>query len=416
MFAGGSGKANGERDARAQLVEQSKKLRDEMRPHQDERRRLFDSKNRIRDELKRKTGEVQEAKDRLPFRTIPEMETRVRELEAQIETGQYKLIEEKQILAEISKLKKARRALESIDGASSDVGTMKLRLDKLNTEISAKDDVIAKYRAELDGISKKLDEMAGSRKEAQQERDARQALIDKAKKDIEEGRKEKQALYDELKVAKRAQAEARVKREARRAEMDRRRELEDKLENLEEKLLAFNPETATDRKVSECNNLKAFFQELTGSPGEKDQSGDDKVTDVEKGVRKVQLSEELADAISINKKDKNDDFFVAKGGKKNHQKTTTVASTGTPSASFAKLPFHILSALADLSLPIPSAASDLPKLFEAIEKKKTAISSKQDDAAAEMEKKRQVLEKEIADLKAELAKPIKVKTEEAPQN
>ncbi|PJF19805.1 Patatin-like phospholipase domain protein [Paramicrosporidium saccamoebae] len=396
--------ASGNKDERTLLIEQAKKLREELRPHQEERRRLFEQLNKNRDDLKKKTGEAQEAKDKLPFRSIPEMEDRVRELESKIESGQFKLIEEKQILAEISKLKKARRAFENIDGSGSDVGSMKLRMDKLRTEINGKDEIIGKFRSQADQVSKKLDEMAGSSKEAQAERVNRQAAIDKVKAEIDAAYEERRKAYEEYKTAKKAQAEARVKRDARRAEYDRRRELEDKLEELEEKLLAFNPETANDRKISECNNLKAFFREALGSD-EKDAANE--VAAVEAGIRQVKLSDELADAVAINKK-KPEAFFVAKGGKKNNKNTAT-ASTVVP---LSKLPFHILSALADLSLSIPSTASDVPKLLEAIEAKKSSFTSKKDDAADEKEKQREALEKQVEELKAQLEKPIKTKTEE----
>jgi chromosome segregation ATPase len=379
-----------------------------MRTHQDSRRNLVTQVTKLRDDLKRKTGEAQEAKDKLPFRSIPEMELRVRQLEAQIETGQFKLIEEKQILAEVSKLKKARRELENIDSSSGgDVGSIRLRIEKLRSDIAAKDDVINGLKARVDEISVKLDASAGDKQVAQAQRGERQKLVEKLRKEIDSLYADRRTAFEEYKVAKTAQFEARQKRNARNAEFDRRRELEGKLEELEEKLVAFNPETANDRKIGECNNLKAFFQELVGNG---DDNEKEKVNKVEEGVRKVKLSDELADAIAINKKDADDEYFFApKVKKQNKSIPATSANSVTAPSTFAKLPFHILSALADLSLPIPTSATEVPNLFNAIEKKKSAFANKVDDAAAEKEKQRLAIEEQVADLKRQIEAPIKVK-------
>lgn len=387
-----------------------------MRKHIDEKKRLNDQLAKLREDLKKKTGEVQDAKDKLPFRTIPEMENRVSQLEAQIESGQFKLIEEKQILAEISKLKKMRRALETIDGSSSDVGTMKLRMDKLRTQVSEKDDAINEIKAKLDEVNKKIDEMNGSRAEAQAARQDRSATIDRLKKELDKLYQERRAAYEEYRTAKKAQFEAREKRDAKRAEYERRRGLEDKLEELEERLLAFNPETATDRKISECNNLRAFFAELTGMetssvPG----SVEATVAKTTEGIRQVKLSSDLAGA-EVIRKDDDEYFFAPKKRSNNAGKTMPGAASGAavPSAMAPgtllakKMPYHIMSALADLSLPIPTAVSDVPALFRAIDAKKEALSNKQDDAAGEMEEKRAALKEQIEALKKELEKPIKL--------
>ena len=411
LFAGASGKGGttAEREARQILIDQVKSLREEMRTHQDSRRNLITQVTKLRDDLKRKTGEAQEAKDKLPFRTIPEIELRIRQLEAQIETGQFKLIEEKQILAEVSKLKKAKRELENIDSSSGgDVGSIRLRIEKLRSDISAKDDLINGLKSRTDEISTKLDASNGDKQVAQAQRNERQKLVEKLRKEVDNLYAERRTAYEEYKTAKTAQFEARQKRNARNAEFDRRRELEDKLEELEEKLVAFNPETANDRKISECNNLKAFFQELIGENG--NDGKEKEINKVEEGVRKVKLSDELADAIAINKKDADDEYFFAPKTKKQNKNVpvTSTNSINSPS-TFAKLPFHILSALADLSLPIPTSANEVPNLFSAIEKKKIAFASKVDDAAAEKEKQRNAIEEQIADLKKQLEAPIKVK-------
>lgn len=373
-----------------------------MRKLIDEKKLLLTKADKVKEDIKKKTGEAQEMKSKLPYRSIADMDHRIDELESQIESGQFRLIEEKQILAEISKLRKMKKSLDSIDGSSGDVNTIKLRFEKLRGEVAEKDQQINNAKAKVDAIAKKVEELIGNKQESQASKEARSANIDRLKKELEQLYEERKNAIEEFRAAKKAQAEAREKRETRRAEYEKRRELEDKLEKLEEELLAFNSETANDRKISECNNIKAFFSELISGDAEEKAGDAGKIED--DGIRRVQLSSELADAEVIKKGD--DDFFFAPKSKK---QISASKSTPTANASLAKrVPYHIMSALADLSLPIPVTVGDIPALFKAIEAKKAFFLSKQDDAVAEMESRREALKKPIEELRAEIAKPIKI--------
>jgi uncharacterized coiled-coil DUF342 family protein len=390
-----------------------------MRKLIDEKKRLFEQSTKLREDLKKKTGETQEAKEKMPYRTVGEMEQRIRQLEMQIETGQFKLIEEKQILGEISKLNKLRRTLESIDhSTSNDVTSMKLRLDKFRTQIAEKDELINAAKAQVEEITKKLDQMNGVRAEAATARADRSAAIEKHKKELGTLYEERRAAQQEYFAAKKAQFEAREKRDAKRAEYERRQALQEKLEDLEEQLLAFNPETATDKKICECNNIKAFFSELVGTTtsAASNQQSDNSVNGVNAvdpklvdGIRKVKLSSDLAQAEVIKKDD--DAFFFApkkKGSSNGVQSTAAPPAGSVPQSLSKKMPYHILSGLADLNLPIPSTPEDVPKLFKAIEDLKNNWCNKKDEGKAEMEQKREKLKAQIEELKKEIEKPIKI--------
>jgi len=358
---------------------------------------FLDQVQKLRDDLKRKTGEVQEAKDKLPFRTIPEMENRVRELESRIESGQLTLTEEKQTVAEISKLNKARKAFENLDGNSSDAGTMRLRIDAISAKVSEKDEIIKGIRAKLDELNAKFDALNGVKADEESKKKERQAAYEKAKKDLDQAYTQKREAYEEYRKAKQAAAEARIKRDARRAEFDRRRQIEDEIEELEEKLLAFNPETTADKKINECNNLKNFFMELIKEDGVSQETCDG-VSKIESGVRQVKLSNELAGA-EVIVKDRDEYFFAPKPKKGSKQQSSAAPNL---SVSLAKLPLHILSGLADLRLPIPTNRSDIDQLFTEMDKKKTEFSGKQDSASAEKELQRKALQDQIDQLKKKL--------------
>jgi len=344
---GGTGKSRPgvDTDARAALVEEQRQLRAAIRPQMEEKRRLIEQVNRLKEEIEKKAGQAKEAKDKLPFRTTKEMEARIHELEAQIETGQFKLIEEKQILAEVSKLRRARKALDNIDGSASDVGSLRLRIDKIRSEIALKDEAMSSTRVKLDTLQGQINELNGLRSEQMaQQRDSR-ALIDQAKKDLDDAFAQRRTAYEENKTIREQARKAFERRQFAEAEQRRVYKLEEKLESLEEQLLSFNSETATDRKLVECNTIRAFFE--------------------------------------------------------------TVA----PSKKGIKLPLHILAACADLGLPIPSKAAEVPEVIKAIDARKESLLGKQDDGVAEMQQKRQAIIDQIDAIKAEIeTKPAKTET------
>lgn len=395
------------------LFDEQKRLKDEMRPYQEERRLLFEQMEKCKEQLKKKTGEAKELKNKLPFRSIPDMEARVAELEREIESGQLTIKEEKNLLGEISKLKKARRAFESADNSGNDVETIRLRIAQIRAKITESDGALSVLRAKAAEVASKINEHNRANAQTQAKIQDKNAAIEKSKKEINQIYSERREAYEEYRQAKASQYEAKLKRDARRAEFGRRRELEDKIEELEEKLLAFNPETANDLKISECNNIKAFFQ---GS-SEAAEGSEAAVKKVESAIRKVHLGEDLADAIPIAKKSSRDEYVLPPKGKKHGKPASSHAPPSEyAQISFSKLPFHILSAIADLDLPIPTSPADVPSLLSAIEKKKTSFSAIVDKAAAEKEKQRQSLIDEIDKLKKQLDEKSEPPSSEQAEN
>ncbi len=396
---GNVGEATGER---GKLITELKKLREQTKPLQDERRQWAKDAAELREALKKRSSELKDAKDKLPFKTVPELEARIAQYEAQLESGNFKLSEEKQIVTEISKLNRAKKALLNLDSNSNgnDVLSMKARADNLHEKIKARDEQLDTFRSKIDAISSKLDELNGVRKAEKVSKEERQAQIDKLRKELDEAFESRRKTYEENKAQRAAAFEARLKREVRFKEERRCAEIQEKIDDLEERLASYNPESILDKKLAECNNMMSFFAQLTLT--EQPSAKAAEVSSLAAPVgRNVEVSEDLT-KFEVVKKDDNDSFFVGGATKKKGSKKASNSSD-----SLGKLPIHVLAGLSDLNLAIPSSTDQVPILLDALSKVKTAINEKKSELEAsgehQVDPKQKALMDQIAALKLELA-------------
>lgn len=401
---------------RAKIIGELKALREESRPLQDERKAWAKEAADLRDSIKKRGGELKDAKDKLPFKSIPEIEARIAEYEHQLETGSFRLAEEKQIVMEISKLKKAKKALLVLEapvaGKSQDLGSMKARVDVLQEKIKARDGQLDGLRAKIDGLSAKLDEMNGTRATERVSKEERQAQFTKLRADLDEAYEARRKAYEENKVQRAAAYEARLKRDARFKEEARCAEIEERIADLEERIASHNPESLLDKKLAECNNMISFFSSLSGSGAGKAAPTEVAESKLAAPVgRTVTATEEIA-KLEVVKKDEDDVYFLGGSGKsktKKGPKTTTSSSSTQSSSDIGKLPMHVLAGLADLNISIPSASEQLPILLDALNQIKAALEGKKaeleaDGAEQPLDPKTKALMDQLAALKLELDK------------
>jgi len=422
--------------ARGKLISELKALREKIRPLVDERRAWVREAADLREILKKRGGELKEAKDKLRFKSVPEIEARIAQYDQQLEEGRFALSEEKHIIQEISKLNKAKKALLALEAPSAagaksqDLGVMKLRLEQLQDKIKVRDMETDTTRAHIDALSAQLDALYASAGTARISYEERQAQFSKLRAEMDECYETRRRTFTENKARREAAYEARLKRDAKREEEDRREGIMERLADLEERLAAHNPESMMDKKLAECSNMIAFFKNLSGTAAT-EQATKDIASKLAAPVgRTVTASAEIA-ALEVVKKDDADAVFFGaapKGKKKGPKAITSTNSSidhaSTVSAPLGKLPIHVLAGLTDLNLAIPSTHDQLPILLAALHTVQVTIQAKktemeaagQADAAKdeEMDPKMKSLVEQIAALKIELeTKPVEaVKAED----
>lgn len=404
---------------RAKIIGELKALREESRPLQDERKAWAKEAADLRDAIKKRGGELKDAKDKLPFKSIPEIEARIAEYEHQLETGSFRLAEEKQIVMEISKLNKAKKSLIALEapsaaGKSQDLGSMKGRVDVLQEKIKARDGQLDGLRAKIDALSAKLDEMNGTRATERVSKEDRQAQFTKLRAELDEAYEARRKAYEENKAQRAAAFEARLKREARHKEEARRAEIEERIADLEERIASHNPESLLDKKLAECNNMISFFTNLSGGKSAVAEVAENKLA--APVGRTVTATEEIA-KLEVVKKDEDDVYFLGGSGKSKTKKgpKTSNNSCTSNSSDIGKLPIHVLAGLGDLNIAIPSASEQLPILLNALNQIKAALEGKKaeleaDGAEQPVDPKMKALIDQVTALKLELDK----KAEETP--
>lgn len=391
---------------REHLVSKLRDVHDEQKKTIEQRRAVAKEFAGVRELLHKKSTEISSQKDKLPFKNPVEIDRLVAEYEHQLETNAFKLSEERQILQEISKLRKAKRELKSIDGSGSEVGNLKLRLDVLRGKLQECDDSLDTLRAHQESFSEELRKLDGIRSGQQAKSADRQKQIEALKRELDAEYDKRRTAYAENKDARRAQQAVALKAQARREEMRHRQEIEDKIDELEGKLSRLTGNSDVDRHWNECTNLSAFFSAYLPKP----EIACAPEASANKAARQPDAHND--DFVALKPKSERDEEFTFMGikakklAKPKKEPANAPPMPGKPDLS--RLPMPILVALADMSLVPPSDIADVEKLLKTLDARKASLESGRAASQAALADKQQAILMDIDALKAKLEEPAKV--------
>jgi chromosome segregation ATPase len=396
-----SSAASGER---GRVITELKEAREKMRGYREEAGNDMKALKEIQGQIKKQKDDVREQKDKLPYKSIPEIDARVAQLEEKIEVGSFSLSEEKQVLQDISKLKKTKKTLEllesgmSVDGRSStanDLGTLKMKEEVYRQKMTTKFTLVDEQKVKVETLEKELERLDGGKQEAMKRQKARSAEMDKLRKEIDAAYDERRKLIEEHKEAKQRQREQWERNQARRAEEAKREEVEDQIWELEKKMRNLNPASGVDKKIDECVNVANYF----GAIMKPSSSTTTTTTTTTTASKPVAVD---GDFVVLKPKSDRDQVFIQTAT------ATTASSSGSkkkqPSSSdtIGKLPLQILAALADLSLSVPKLESQVPDLLKSLEEKKKGFEGQRAGLLAGVKEQEAKLQAEIDALKAQL--------------
>lgn len=351
------------------------------------------------------------AKDKLSFKNTAEIDRRVAEIEAQLDGGRFTLSEERQMLQEVSKLRKMRKALETLDGSGSDTASLRLRLDQVKLRQGDSDAALAAKKEEIAAVSRQLDELEGVRVAENAKRTDSRTEMDKLRQELDAEHAKKNAAYNEFREAKAAKQTAYLRMVARREEQARQEAIETEIDKIERAMGKLSTESVVDKKWNECTILLNFF--LPFSPSTLN-GGSAPTVAKSLAVDETKLRKPRAMDLStvqvIRKRDQDDEecYFKPaktaqkhKGSRAAETGTTNVATSAAPDLS--RLPFHILAALTDMALPIPkNIDSDVPNLLKTLESRRSELQDHRDASIAEVDARRNALLQEIEVLRAKM--------------
>ena len=372
--------------SRGKVLDQLKALQDgvqkKVRPHSCFCECRFDANEYL------KTKDLQAARGKTQFRTVAEVDTHImyaipmttfqsellmfapRNLEKQVESGSMKLADEKRALQEISQAKRIRRTVEGFQAAQDSIDADRSAADELRQQLDdpeskAISDRYDKIKAELDELKKESDETYAGRTKLFEERDELQAQIT--------------ALFDE----KRASAQqfrdandrywAKVNEDrARRAERARAQRAAEEAQKKLEHAQRLREEASLPAYQAEIEDCQTLIDALSGKSSDtvvlsSSLTAKDEVA----GVPKLELRQvEVATDGLVARKKKGEDeetYFAGKGKRGKKDKIPKVAHETDP---LKNLPFRTITALSKFAIPLPTAASDVPRVIEDLKTKK----------------------------------------------
>lgn len=319
--------------------------------------------------------------------------TTCRNLEKQVESGNMKLADEKRALHEISSTKKSRRAVEGFQADQETIEADRQKIEELRKEL---DDPVSKavserydaIKAELDELKKESDEAYAGRSKLFEERDSIQsqlkALFDEKRESGQRYRDANDRYWNKVNEDRARRAEkARAQRAAEEAQ---------KKKDIAERLLEEAQAPAFQAQIEDCQTLIDFFSgKHSGNIAYKSTPLTTK-TEVA-GVPKLELRqvEAQVEGVIVRKKkgDEQDAYFVGgkskskskskKGSKVNGSGQDGAATPTSPTSANSSLnvPLPTLSALLSLSIPPPAANTDVPRIIEDLNTKKTWFEANQ---------------------------------------
>ena len=320
----------------------------------------------------------------------------VDELERKLEAGNLKLVDERKIISEISKHRKSLGANSSL---VQEIEALEASMNSLRSTRESNTAKITVLKKEIAEIQSNLKETEGQKQERKERLkvlfDERNTL--KAKRDALY--EEKRAVHQALEKAM-AEQQAMYERNKQRSLIyTKKREIEDQIEVLEEKISKLD--LSVDQEVADCEGLivtlKALFSgsskpttTVATAPSVASSNGPKECE------RKVEMPSDL---VPISRP--NDEVMFVKTQKQSKtQAKSGKKSSAEPSSSTSafRLPINIVAGLGAIGVPLPTNAAAIPNSIEQLEQKRNELASKSEERKASVEKQKTQIRTEIGSL------------------
>ncbi|RYP21791.1 hypothetical protein DL765_002016 [Monosporascus sp. GIB2] len=382
---------------RQELISQANEIRSKQGAGKNTRTAKMDQLKRLDEQLRSRITEQKNARGKVPFKSVEDVDREIERLEKQVNGGMMKLVDEKKALTEISNLRKQRKNFAQFDTLQKGIDELKAKIKELkdsmdDPETRALSEQYTKIQAELDSIKAEQDEAFKNLNALRDERSKLQALQQEKFQAVRK-------LKDDYYAQKKAYAEyERAARQAirERQKAERERFEKEKKKERAQKLLQEASDPAYLEEIRRANNLLHFF-DPSSAPTEKApllaQSGltaeaSRKVDD--SGIKGTRL---------LRKEDREDDYLPpVKKGKKG--KKGGASEKGGASDKGFNVPTSVIDDCAFMGIDPPMSAADIPSVIEKI---KAKLDNWKADQAAQTQRNIEKAKKEIERLEAEEA-------------
>ncbi|QRV72770.1 hypothetical protein RhiJN_00784 [Ceratobasidium sp. AG-Ba] len=362
---GSTGKNGPHSERKAELKAEMDRLRSQQSGNKSSRNKVFEDLKALQDGVQKKIKDLQAAKAKVPYKTVEDLDAQIKKLDAQVESGNMKIADEKRALNEISQLKRSRKTVEAFEPDEESIQADKAQIDELKKQL---DDPEAKavserfdaVKAELDEIKKAEDEAWASRNSLYDERTELSGKLDALwakKRDAQTAFRAANDKYYAKVAEERARRQERYRLQREQEEKERRME--------KARLIREEAETpAFQVEIEDCQTLIDLFTgKITGA------AADTKVSTAKSAGGQEE-----------------ENYFVAKKKKGPAPKSTPAPASAAPApkpeAQF-QVSFSTLTALGTLSIPPPSSQADVERCIADLQKKKDWFVANQKRVTAE---------------------------------
>ncbi|GMM28266.1 Bfr1 protein [Martiniozyma asiatica (nom. inval.)] len=311
--------------------------------------------------MKKKIAEIQEKSSKHNFKTVEDIEKRIKQLESDIESGAMLLVAEKKAFKEISSLNKLKKDFAGIDQVQKSIDGDKAKINDLKASLNAFSN--KEIQAKFEEITNSLDALTTKNKSVNEKRTA---LFDKrsaAYKERDAIRDEMRSIYDEFDT-KFKKFKTDMDNERKKRDEDekayrlylKKRDLIDEIKEIAE--TAEQPAFA-----NEISQLELFISKFSPDSEKVDESKEETI-EIPEGATIIKKSEES--------------FFVgtAKNKKKN-KKSKQKKTKFTIDPEF-------IGALAQYGIAIPSSEADFPEAITSLKEKLATFKDGQEEAQEEI--------------------------------
>ena len=201
-------------------------------------------------QLRTRLAEQKEARSRISFKSVEEIDREIKRLEAQVDGGKMKIVDEKKALAEVTSLLKQRKQLVGIEGSNTDIDALKATLSDIKKELH--DPAVAEMSDHYDKITKQIDDIKAVQAE-------KYANLGELRDNAAKARANQDQKYTELKSIQDAYHAQRRSYLDYEKEAGRRREAARKLER--EQYLQEKQRRILEEKLEEAS-VPAYFEEI----------------------------------------------------------------------------------------------------------------------------------------------------------
>ncbi|KAG9317288.1 hypothetical protein JVU11DRAFT_1484 [Chiua virens] len=359
-------------------------IREQQSSYKSSREKVLDELKTLQDGIQKKTKDLQAARGKTPFRTVPDVDAHIKNLDKQVESGSMKLADEKRALQEISQAKRSRKIVEGFQATQESIDFDRTVADDLRKQLDDPESKVIsdrydKIKAELDELRRESDEAYAGRSKLFEERDSLQARVS----DLYN---EKRASAQQFREANdRYWAKVNEDR-ARRAEKARTQRAAEEAQKKLEHAQRLREEATLPAYQAEIEDCQTLIDALSGKSPETvtlSSSSLPEKGDVV-GVPKLELRQVEAanDGLVARKKkgEEEETYFTGRGRRGKKDKTPKIA---TETDTLKTLSFGTITALSKLAIPIPTSASDLPRVIEDLKTKKAWYEANQARVTAE---------------------------------